>query len=190
MNTNATKAARKIRNVRWIVKLYFIGALIGSFIHIVTAAEKLGGHGVEAYATPFMIDGLAVIGMIMRGEEFSKRTNKIGFRVQCFMGSLSLAMNVYAAASLFGVLFGIAIVGLFVFAEWLSDQIESREAEVTAEAEAIVAAAAAFLTNCAHPTSCTSAAQCASKTKRSKTIRKNTRTRKAQAAALESLVNG
>lgn len=182
----------KISVVKNIVKLYFAGALTGSFIHIVAAAEKLGGHGVEAYATPFMIDGLAVIGMIMRGEEFSTRTNKIGFRVQCIMGMLSLGMNVYAAHSLFGVLFGIAIVGLFIFAEWLKDQIESREAEITAEAEAIVRDASAWLTNCTHPTTCTTADRCETKrnaaAKRAKTQRRNARKAAAEKRMLESMI--
>lgn len=178
----------KVQLVKGITKLYFAGALAGSFIHIVTAAEKLGGHGVEAYATPFMIDGIAIIGMVMRGEEFSARTNKIGFRVQCVMGAMSLAMNVYAAHSLFGVLFGIAVVSLFVFAEWLKDQIEGREVDEKAQAEE----AEAWKTNCSHPTKCETVERCATKTasatKAKKTIAKRARARKAQEKALEILL--
>lgn len=189
MNANTKiQESKKVKTVRAIARTYFGGALVGSFIHIVTAAEKLGGHGVEAYATPFMIDGLAVIGMVMRSPDFSERTNKIGFRVQCVMGALSLAMNVYAAHSLFGVLFGVAIVGMFVFAEWLTDQIEGRGADALREAEATVNAASAFLANCSHPTTCTTAAKCASKTKASKTRTRKARQLKAQNRALQSLM--
>lgn len=178
----------KVGIVKGIVKGYFGAALLGSAVHIVTAAEKLGGQGVEAYATPLMIDGVAVIGMIMRSEDFSKRTNKIGFIVQCIMGTLSLAMNVYAAHNLFGVLFGVAIVGIFIFTEWLSDQIEGREADEAAQ----VQQATAWQAACSHPTKCQDAGQCATKTaaavKRTKTVAKKARARKAQEKALESLL--
>lgn len=136
MNETKATESKKVRTVRAIVKAYFLGALAGSFTHIVTAAEKMGGEGVEAYAAPFMIDGLAIIGMVMRSEDFSKRTNKIGFALQCVMGSFSLTMNVIAADSLYGVLFGVALVSCFILAEWLKDQIESRAVDLAREAEA------------------------------------------------------
>lgn len=216
MNQNESiQDSKKVKTVKLITKGYFAGALTGSFIHIVTAAEKLGGHGVEAYATPFMIDGLAVIGMIMRSDDFSKRTNKIGFRLQCVMGSLSLAMNVYAAHSLFGVLFGIAIVGLFILAEWLSDQIEGRwvdeqaekdrKAKEQAAADALAAAdlvrqaeeaakaaaaADAWKALCSHPTQCTSETQCASKAKAQRTRKSTIRKAQREAKVLESMIAG
>jgi len=136
------KPSKKVRIVKTIVKAYFVGALAGSFAHIVTAAEKLGGQGVEALAAPFMIDGLAIIGMVMRSDDFSKRTNKIGFILQCVMGAFSLTMNVIAANSLYGVLFGVALVSCFVLAEWLKDQIEGREVDLRAAAELKAAKAA------------------------------------------------
>ena len=173
----------KVSMMKGISKLYFAGALTGSFIHIVTSAEKMGGEGVEAYATPFMIDGLAVMGMTMRSDDYSKRTNKIGFRIQCVTGAMSLGMNVYAAKSLFGVLFGIALVACFILAEWLNDNIEGREVDTMNEAEAIVKAASAFLATCSHPTTCTTAKQCESKSKAQKTI-----ARKAKAAKLQTKV--
>jgi len=180
----------KVSMMKGITKLYFAGALTGSFIHIVTSAHKLGGEGIEAYATPFMIDGIAVMGMVMRSDDFSKRTNKIGFRVQCVTGAMSLGMNVYAAHSLFGVLFGIAIVGLFVFAEWLNDQIESREVDSVNEAERLVREASAFLANCSHPTTCSTADQCESKNKAAKTRAKKARIAKQQVKVLEGMIAG
>lgn len=127
----------KVSIIKAIVKLYFLGALTGSFIHLVEAAHKLG-LGNEAIAIPFMIDGIAVIGMVMRSEAFSKRTRKIGFRTQAFAAMMSLAGNVYAASSLGGIIFGVGIVALFIFAEWLSDNIECAEEDVKREAERIV----------------------------------------------------
>lgn len=192
MNTNTTpnaltvKPSKKVHIVKGITKLYFAGALTGSFIHIVTAAEKMGGHGVEAYATPFMIDGLAVMGMVMRSDDFSKRTNKIGFVLQCVTGSMSLAMNVMAANSLFGVLFGIALVACFILAEWLTDQIEGREVDTLDEAQAIVTAAQQRLIDEANAIA---AKKAATNAKRQATRKRNLRTKKAQEKALESLVN-
>lgn len=178
----------KIKLVKGITRLYFAGALAGSAAHIITASHKLGGEGIEVYATPFMIDGVAIMGMVMRSEDFSKRTNKIGFIVQCIMGALSLTMNVLAAHNLFGVLFGIAIVGLFVFAEWLGDQIEGREVDEKAKAQQ----ATAWQAVCSHPTKCTGQAQCEAKNaaaaKRAKTIKAKARARKVQERALEGLL--
>jgi hypothetical protein len=186
--------SRKVKAVRWITKLYFVGALIGSGSHIIASAYKLGGHGIEAWVTPAMIDGIAIIGMVMRSADFSTRTNRIGFRVQCVMGGMSLILNVYAAKNAFGVLFGISIVALFIFAEWLSDQIEAREVEVVAEAEAAIAAASAWMSACNHPTKCESESQCQTKTaaaiKRSKTRRSNARKVAAKERVLQEIVNG
>lgn len=178
----------KVSMMKGISKLYFAGALTGSFIHIVTSAEKMGGEGAEAYAAPFMIDGLAVMGMTMRSDDYSKRTNKIGFRIQCVTGAMSLGMNVYAAKSLYGVLFGIALVGCFILAEWLNDNIEGREVDVTNEAEAILKAASAFLATCTHPTTCTTATQCNSKTKGQKTRVRKARIAKQQVKVLQGMM--
>lgn len=133
--------------VKVIAKLYFIGALIGSFAHLIHAAQKGGLTGAEAYSVPFMIDGLALTALVMRGEEFSTRTRRIGFRVFLLTGSMSLAGNVFAASNLGGAIYGVAIVALFIGMEWLSDNIESAQAEqaktAVDEAEAKKAAAIA-----------------------------------------------
>lgn len=114
--------------LRVITKLYFIGALTGSFIHLVHAGFK-GGLGNEAYAIPFMIDGIAIMGMVMRSGDFATHTNRFGFKVQLFAGSLSLAGNIYAASNIAGAIFGASLVGLYVFAELMLDHIETRASE-------------------------------------------------------------
>lgn len=121
--------------VKGIVKAYFIAALAGSFTHIVDAAAKVGLSGWEMWSTPFMIDGLAIIGMVMRGTDFSEKTRRIGFRVQCIMGLFSLIANVYAAHNVGGVIYGIAIVALFIAAEWLADSMESAQVDRDREAK-------------------------------------------------------
>jgi hypothetical protein len=190
----------KVSLVKGITKLYFAGALAGSATHIITASHKMGGTGIEAMVTPLMIDGIAIIGMVMRSEDFSKRTNKIGFIVQCVMGAMSLAMNVAAAHNFFGVVFGIAIVSLFIFSEWLGDQIEAREvdekdakAQQAAAAAAALAASVAWMAACNHPKQCGSEVQCetkkASTAKAARTRKQTAKTRKVQAEALQSLLD-
>lgn len=130
-----------------IVRAYFIGAIAGSFSHLVTAAHKGGLVGWEAWSVPFMIDGIAILGLVMRSEDFSKRTRKIGFRTQCVAGLLSLTGNVFAAHNIGGAIYGVGIVALFLFAEWLSGNMESvkvdQEAETTARRKAAAAKATA-----------------------------------------------
>lgn len=191
MSKQKIQESKKVKTVRAIVKLYFVAALAGSFSHIVTSAYKMGATvWYEAWATPLLIDGLAVIGMIMRSEDFSKRTNKIGFILQCVMGSFSLAMNVYAglSQSFFGVAFGVALVACFILAEWLKDNIESREVDEERETIALDVWKAA----CSHPTKCSTMGQCQTKTaaalKAKKTTAKKARARKVQEKALESLL--
>lgn len=132
----------KVQVINVIVRFYFVAALAGSFTHIIEAAFKVGLSGWEAWSTPFMIDGLAIIGMVMRTEAFSKATRKLGFRVQVIMGVLSLVANVYAADNLGGVIYGVAIVALFLAAEWLSERLESAQADIEREAREKRSAAA------------------------------------------------
>lgn len=133
----------KVTAIKLIVRIYFFAAIAGSFTHIIDAAAKTGLTGWEQYATPFMIDGLAIIGLIMRGDEFSRRTRKLGLTTQIIMGTFSLIANVYAAKTIGGVMFGVAIVALFLAAEYLSDNIESVTVDQAAAAAAAQAAAEA-----------------------------------------------
>lgn len=132
----------KVATAKYISRGYFILALVVSFLHLVHAGVK-GGLTWESYLIPFMVDGIAVMGVMLRGEEFAKRTRKIGFRTQVGAGLLSLAGNLYAAHNAGGMVLGAAVVVLFVFAEWLTDQIESAEAEAAREAEIAAQAAKA-----------------------------------------------
>jgi hypothetical protein len=117
----------KVAIIRIIVKAYFFGAIAISFVHLIEAARKGGLTGYEAVTVPFMIDGIAIIGMIMRGHGFNKATRELGFKVQIGAGALSLAGNVYAAHNVGGggAVYGFAIVFLFVFSEWLSDNVQA-----------------------------------------------------------------
>lgn len=121
-----------------VVKAYFLAALFGSFTHIVTAAEKLGLTGWEALIVPFLIDGMFLIAMVLRTNTYSIRTRRIGLRVQVVMGTLSLAANVYATASIGGVMLAVLLIGGMIFSEWLGDAQQMK----TAKQEAAEAAAA------------------------------------------------
>jgi hypothetical protein len=140
----------KVGVAKTVVKGYFAAAMVGSFTHIIHAAHRTGLEGWEAGITPFLIDGMFIIAMVMRADEFSARTRRIGFRLQVVMGAMSLTANCYAATRLGGYVLAGLLVGGMVFGEWLVGQIESAEAEqariaaeaVTAEAERIAAEAA------------------------------------------------
>lgn len=133
----------KHATVKLIVKGYFFGALAVSACHIVEASHKLHLDGWQAYTTPFAIDGIAVIGLIMRSDSFASATQKLGFRVQMIAGLLSLLCNVYAGSTAGERIYGVMIVALFLFSEWLSGRLESREVERAREAVARRQAAAA-----------------------------------------------
>jgi len=124
----------KVKTVKMVVLVYLLGALAGSFCHIIETAHKIGLVGLEAWTVPFMIDGIVVIAMVMRSASFGRSTQRIGFRTLLLSGGLSLTANVYAAETLGGVLFGVGIVVLYVYADWLSSRLESAEAERAREA--------------------------------------------------------
>jgi len=131
----------KVKIVSLVTRIYFLAAMTASFTHIITAAHKIGLTGWEAWSTPFMIDGLAVIGLVMRSEGFSKATRRTGFRTQITAGMISLVANVYAAHNLGGIVYGVGVVALFLAAEWLSGRIEGAEVDEAAAQEAAALAA-------------------------------------------------
>lgn len=192
-----------MNTAKLITKAYFFGALSISFTHIITSAHKMGGEGYEPYVAPFMVDGVALLGMHMRNEKYDDRTNKIGLWAQCCAGLLSLAMNVHAAHSLFGMLLGIGVVVLFLVTEWMAGNIKLRKdseaeqnaaaaAAAAAQAQAVIDAASAFLATCNHPKTCTTADQCTAKKaaadKRRKTVKAKARKEAAEKRVLEGMM--
>lgn len=161
--------------VKLIVKAYFLAAIAVSFSHIIAASHKLALNGWQAWTTPFAIDGIAIIGMVMRTERWSDATNKLGFRVQITAGLLSLAANVFAGNTVGERIYGVVIVGLFIFSEWLSDRLVTRDSEVRATAEAKAAGEAERIEREAAA-------------KKAASIAKGQATRKANKAAAEKIV--
>lgn len=168
----------KVAIVKAIVKGYFLAALAGSFTHVIESAHKVGLTGWEAGITPFLIDGMFVISMVMRSEEFSRRTRRDGFAIQVIMGAMSLTANVYAATHLGGVILAGMLVGGMVFGEWLVGRIQSASVDVIADAEAATRQAAVDA----------QAKKDAAIAKGKATRARNARTRKADVKALERLV--
>jgi hypothetical protein len=115
--------------VKWITRGYFLGALAASSTHAVLAAEKAGLTGWEAWSVPVMVDGMATLGLVMRGEAFASDTQRMGFRVQMIMACLQVALNVFAAHNVGGMVYGVAVVGLYVAAETLTKGLRTRETE-------------------------------------------------------------
>lgn len=115
--------------VKMITRGYFVAALAASSTHAVVAAHKAGLTGWEAWSVPVMVDGMAVLGLIMRSDAFASDTRRLGLRVQVIMGVVQVLLNVYAASSWGGVVYGVAVVGLYVAAEALSDRIRGKDVE-------------------------------------------------------------
>ncbi len=117
------------KTVNLVVKGYFYGALALSASHVISSFEKLGLTDGEQYLSPFAIDGIAVLGLVLRGAKWSTDTRKMGLRLQVGAGSLSLAANVFAGSSIGGRVLGVMTVALFLVAEAVSGKMETREAE-------------------------------------------------------------
>jgi hypothetical protein len=117
-----------------IVRSFMLASAFFSFKHILfTGRVHLGLDLLEYWALPFMIDGMAIIGLIWRGEKYSTFTRKLGFWTQLTAGSLSLAANVAAGHSKGQQGFGVFVIALFLFTEWAQGKVESRAAELARE---------------------------------------------------------
>lgn len=193
---------RKTTAIKLAAKSYWLIAIFGSFTHVQLACTMLGANSWERWVAPIMVDGMFLISMLMRHEDWCQRTQRIGFWVMVSMGSISLAGNVFAATATwntFGFIFGVFLPGAMLLGEWLSDKKQLKTAKqetdelAAADAQAIVEAASAQIAACTHPKTCATAAQCATKTsaalKAGKTRKRAARQRTMQAKALEELVN-
>ena len=103
--------------VKTIVTLFMVGAAGVSFLHIVHTAAMLG-LGIERWTVPFIVDGLAVLGLVGRGSRFAASTQKAGLKLTVGAGLLSLAANVAAGENLGQRIYGALIVAAFITAEW------------------------------------------------------------------------
>lgn len=126
--------------VRVIVRGYFLGALAGSWNNLINAGVR-AQLGDKAWVVPIMVDGVAVVGILMRHRSFARHTRYLGLWVLSVASSLSLAGNVYAAPTVGLAVLGAAFVGFYLAGEILSDPKHLQPAQVDADAEMARAAA-------------------------------------------------
>jgi hypothetical protein len=112
----------KVSLINGIVKAYFVFALVFSFAHLVEAGHKAGLQG-EAWAVPFMVDGLALVGIVMRTASFARSTRTLGLRIQIVMAAISLALNEYSAHNVGSAVFAAGTVTLYIGAEVVSGHV-------------------------------------------------------------------
>jgi hypothetical protein len=106
---------------------FMLGAAAGSFRGEVELSHSLG-LGWEAYTVPFLIDGMAVLGLLGRGREFAASTQRAGLIIAIAMGTLSLACNILAGHTLGQRLYGALIVGVFLASEWYATKLDKAPA--------------------------------------------------------------
>lgn len=135
-------AKRLVSLTKIIIRGFMLTAIAFSFMHIVAAGKLIGLDSVSAWALPFLVDGVAGLGLVWRSEAFSKATNKMGLWTQVTAGALSLACNVTAGHNAGLRAFGVFTVALFLFSEWASGRVQGREVDERREAEIAAAAAA------------------------------------------------
>lgn len=182
--------------VKAVVKFYFLGALAVSFIHYLTAGQKVGLVGWQSWVPVLAVDGFAVIGIAMQSKTWDDGTNKLGRRIQLSCGALSLVPNVYAGNTVGERIVGVLVPVSFIASELLVKRMRTRKAAdaeaAQREAEQIVETAQAWMAACTHPTKCTSREQCERKTvaraKASKTVARKARAAKAEQRVLESMM--
>lgn len=118
--------------VKTIVTLFMLGAAVVSFMHIVHTAAMLG-LGLERWTVPFIVDGLAVLGLIGRSNRFAEKTQRAGLKLTIGAGALSLAANVAAGENVGQRFYGALIVAAFVTAEWYGAKLSPAPAPAPVE---------------------------------------------------------
>jgi len=122
MNARTTATNWTYRTTVAVVWMFMIGAAAVSFWHIVETSQRLGLDW-EAFTCPFLIDGLAVLGLIGRSSKFAESTRRAGLRLTLAAGVLSLAANVYAGHNLGQRLYGVLVVAGFIATECYAQRL-------------------------------------------------------------------
>jgi hypothetical protein len=127
MNAQPTTTLRKVNwpvtIARVVTLMFMIGTAAISFRHIVTVSVALG-LGWEAWTVPFLVDGIAVLGLAGRGKRFAKSTQRAGLLLVTVGGALSLFCNVQAGHNVGQKAYGVLIVGGFILTEWFATRLQ------------------------------------------------------------------
>jgi len=135
-------------NTRENIKYYFVMAIVRglympatlflSFSHIVELGHMTGLTGRQAFIAPFLIDGFALIGMVLRTFA-DEATRRFGLKMQITAMAASFAANIAAGNNAGERAFGAAVVIAFIVAERAGEVVSKRHAIVKAERAATLA---------------------------------------------------
>jgi hypothetical protein len=127
-----------------VVHMFMLGAAAVSFTHIIETSTMLG-LGWESWTVPFLVDGIAVLGLVGRSHRFAESTRRAGLWLTLGAGTLSLTCNVYAGHNLGQRLYGVLVVAGFIATETYAAKLRpapAAPAQPTAEELATAALAA------------------------------------------------
>jgi hypothetical protein len=115
------------RIVKSLVLLQYAGAMVMSFMHIVSIGQRYGLTW-EAYVAPLLIDGFMILGAIGRSERFAEATRKTGLKLMAGAGIVSLICNVMAGHNIGQRVFGALVVVGALTAEWYGAKLDKAPA--------------------------------------------------------------
>lgn len=102
---------------------FLAAAAVGSFNNIVGLAHDLGVSPGHAWTTPFLVDGIALMGKLLRSRHLAKTAHRAGLRLMIFGGVLSLTANVLHGHTLGDQIWGALLVVGFIVVERASDHL-------------------------------------------------------------------
>jgi hypothetical protein len=143
-----TQDSPKIKLIRAVAYLLFALGLALSVKHIFELFHNtLHASIITAAAVPLFIDGFQLVGRIIRGHEFSKKTRNTGAWLQGFGAIVSLAANIVAGPTVGEKIAGAIFVIGYITIEAVADRIrpasdDTKEADAAKRAATRKAAAA------------------------------------------------
>jgi len=102
---------------------FLAAAAVGSYGNIVGLAHDLGVSSDHAWTTPLLIDGVALMGKLLRSRNLAATAHRAGLRLMLFGGVLSLAANVLHGHTWGDRIYGALLVVGFIVVERASDHL-------------------------------------------------------------------
>lgn len=113
-----------------IVYGFLLGAAVGSFGNIVGLAEHIGVSGSHAWTSPLLVDGIALMGKLLRSHRLAPAANRAGLRLMVFGGVLSLTANILHGHTLGDRIYGALLVVGFLIVERAAEHLAPAPAPV------------------------------------------------------------
>jgi hypothetical protein len=114
---------------------FLAAAAVGSYSNIVGLAHDLGVSSGHAWTTPFLVDGIALMGKLLRSRDLAPTAHRAGLRLMIFGGVLSLAANVLHGHTWGDRIYGALLVVGFIVVERASDHLAPAPAVKVASPE-------------------------------------------------------